>query len=153
MENTQETPIKYVVYSVTVDDTIKYIGYTEHFRERKNCHLSCNSNIASQIADASTQTITISKMGEFYDREDALRYEQTLIERYDTINSGWNTYKSGHLSKDLNKYYRDYYSDNEERMREYNRNYMQEYRKKNRDKIREINKRYQQKKKGIKPLP
>lgn len=149
----QEEITKYIVYSVSVNDTIKYIGFTEHFNARKSSHLSCNSNIAAQIAEASTQTITISKMGEFYDREDALQYEQTLIERYDTINTGWNTYKSGHLSKDLNKYYREYYSDNEEKMRAYNRNYMQEYRRRNRDKIREINKRYQEKKKGIKPLP
>lgn len=92
---------KHIVYAITLQGEVKYIGCTSNFDFRKYAHLNCkDSTIHSAIPDGTDLSlINFTVMGEYNTKKQALEVEDNLIIEYDTINNGWNKQRSGLISQ------------------------------------------------------
>lgn len=102
---------KYTVYQIKhiVTGQILYIGKTRNFKKRAYQHLTLKTNTKDWLSSIGTNNVTIEAVAEFNDKTEALKYEDELILKYNTITNGYNKYRSGLIYiEDKEKYRREY---------------------------------------------
>lgn len=100
---------------IKLNEVVMYVGETLNFGRRKREHLhgigDTNRSAIPEGTDLSK--VSVIKVKEFSDKNEALKHEDELILQYDTINNGWNKNRSGHVSNED-----DYYVQKVKRYRE-----------------------------------
>ena len=142
----QVSNMKYTIYLIRhiSTGTVLYVGKTRNFKKRVYQHLSLKSNSKEWLSAVGKDNVSIEAVAEFNNETDALKYEDDLILKYDTINNGYNKNRSGLIfSENKEEYRKEHYKT--DKYIEYNRNYQRERYHKN-DKYREWAKEYQRKK-------
>lgn len=117
--------MKYTVYLIRhiSTGTVLYVGKTDNFKRRAYQHLSLNTQSKEWLSSIGTSNILIEPVAEFDNEVDALKYEDKLIIKYNTIENGYNKNRSGLIQAE-NKY---------EYNREHNREWFQTHRKGNKE--------------------
>ena len=149
----------YVVYTITYFDQIVYVGKTCRYIERKRKHLNQRGTYMSAIpVDADLSKIEFNVVAEFDNKTDALKYEDQLILKYNTIDNGWNKYRSGLVYNDREyvlAHMRDYDAAHREEKAAYNRDYYETHKEEraayyeaNREHIRAQQREYKARKKA-----
>lgn len=87
----------YSVYLIKLDEVVMYVGKTLDFKRRMKEHLRIGKIGSAIPVDVDSTKITIIKVKDFSNCDEALKYEDELILQYDTINNGWNKNRSGHI--------------------------------------------------------
>lgn len=97
--------MRYTVYLIRhiCTGTVLYVGKTKNFRVRKYEHLHLRTNTKDWIVEIGTSNISIEKVAEFENEVDALKYEDELINRYGTIENGYNKQRSGLIATSSRK--------------------------------------------------
>lgn len=90
---------KYVVYTISYQGVVKYVGQTCDFEKRKKEHLSQKDKSAIPL-DVDLDNIMFEIIDGFDQQEEVLKCEDQLILQYNTIENGWNKARSGLISKD-----------------------------------------------------
>ena len=119
--------MKYTVYIIRHISTgqVLYVGKTDNFKRRAYQHLHLNTGTKEWLSSIGTGNVLIEEVAKFDNEVDALKYEDELILKYDTINNGYNKQRSGLIKAENPEKYR------RENLREYSRNYCREYYQKN----------------------
>lgn len=120
----------YTVYLIKLGEVVKYVGETSDFERRKREHLKRVGDTTHSAIPVGLDLseITIIKVKDFSDREEALKCEGELILQYDTINNGWNKVRSGHLSADGKKaYMKKWNEENKEERKAKKKKYAEEH--------------------------
>lgn len=132
-----------------------YVGKTNDFERRVNEHLSLSTHTKEWIASIGVENISITPIAEFNSKEEALKCEDEMILKYNTIEDGFNKNRSGLIAAtDNNAYQRQYYETNKADRLEYQNRYNEAHRKKvleyqkqydeeHKDEIAEYQKQYQ----------
>lgn len=83
---------KYTVYLIRHISTgqVLYVGKTDNFKHRAYEHLSLKTNTKEWLSVIGTSNVLIEPVEEFNKETDALKYENELMLKYDTINNGYN---------------------------------------------------------------
>lgn len=146
---------KYVVYTITLQGKVMYVGKTKDFNNRKwkhlnQRHLRGQSAIPEEI-DLGKVSFNVAYITD--NKEGALKEEDRLILLYNTIEEGWNGCRSGECRKDIEyvkllqkKNQKVWYEKNREEVvkkvveyhrknREHTNEYMREFRKIHREEI------------------
>lgn len=85
-----------------------YVGKTNNISNRKYQHLKRNGTGYSAVPiDVDIQYVDFVVDREFENNVDAVKYENELILKYDTINNGWNKNRSGYICEDMKTYYKE----------------------------------------------
>ena len=134
-------------------DKVIYIGQTKDFNHRKSNHFAeSNAPIDKYMFEQGRNNFEMYVLEELSDTisiEEMRNKEQYYIEKYNTIETGLNKWRSGNYSKGdkIKEYNNEYYKS--DKWVEYNREYQREYRKsgKQRDYQREYQREYYWKKK------
>lgn len=151
---------KYIVYTITFQGNVMYVGKTCKFTIRKWQHLNKIGTNYSAIPDGfDLDKVSFNIVGEYENDIDALKEEDRLIVEYQTITNGWNKLRSGHIRIDNNteytkKHSQSYRENNRESYNAYMRARHKELMKDPvfREKERERSKKYRkQKKQGCIP--
>ena len=132
--------MKYIVYIIRHIETgsVLYVGKTDNFKRRKREHLSLKSNSKKWISAIGTDNVSIEPVAYFNNETDALKFEDELIIKYDTIKNGYNKNRSGLIAaENIEEYQKKYHSTDKfkECQRKYTktdkyRGYQREYQKK-----------------------
>ena len=125
-------------------DKIIYIGQTKDFNQRKNNHFRLNKNPIDKYMfengryNFSMEIFTNIDYSNITN-EELRKTEDELIINYDTINTGFNRYRSGLITKNWN-YYNEYMKQyhKTEKYKEYNKEYHKT------EKYKEYQKKYYQ---------
>ena len=136
---------KYTVYIIRhiSTGTVLYVGKTDNLKRRAYEHLKLQSRTKDWLSVIGTANVIIEEVAKFDNEVDALKYEDELIQKYGTIENGYNKHRSG-LIKSENpekyniEYSRKYRQTNEHK--EYQRNYQKYYYKT--DKYKEYKRRW-----------
>lgn len=84
----------YVVYTISLQGKVMYVGSSGNFEYRKKQHL--NKEKSSAIpSDVDPSTVTIEIVRHWKSEKAMLNSEGRLIKKYDTIKNGWNKVNSG----------------------------------------------------------
>lgn len=120
----------WTVYTISLQGNVMYVGKTYRFVNRKWSHLNKRGTNYSAIpVDIDLLLVTFDQVKEFNNEVEALKYEDELILKYDTLApNGWNKLRSG-LIKTGN-------------LKEYQRISSQRFRELNPDKIKEYTSQY-----------
>lgn len=135
--------MKYTVYVIKHigTGTVLYVGMTKNFKMRVYQHLSLKSNSKYWLAEIGTNNVLIEPVDEFNNKVDALKYEDELILKYDTIKNGYNKCRSGLIfEENPEKYQKKYH--NTDKFKEYQKKYQ------GTDKYRGYQREYQKKYQG-----
>ena len=139
--------MKYTVYVIKHigTGTVLYVGMTKNFKMRVYQHLSLKSNSKYWLAEIGTNNVLIEPVDEFNNKVDALKYEDELILKYNTITNGYNKCRSGLIFEEnpeeyQRKWQKEYH--NTDKFKEYKRKYT------NTDKYRGYQRKYQKKYQG-----
>ena len=159
---------KYTVYLIRHMSTgmVLYVGKTNNFKRRAYQHLSLQSRTKDWLSVIGTANVIIEEVAKFDNEVDALKYEDKLIQKYGTIENGYNKHRSGLIKaenpEEYNKKYQKKYleiDEHKEHIREYKRKWQKEYSKTDKfkeyqrkwhreylktDKCRKYQKKYQQ---------
>lgn len=127
----------YTVYTITTinEDKVVYVGKTKNFDLRAYQHYKLNSHAKEWIAAIGTDSVSIDAVAEFDTEEDALKCEDALILKYDTITNGYNKRRSGLIeAEDPQKYHsiQQQKYQKTEKGKEYHNNYNKEWQRKHR---------------------
>ena len=132
--------MKYTVYLIRHISTgmVLYVGKTKNFKRRTYQHLSLKSSTKKWLEVVGTGNVFIEPVAEFDNEVDALKYEDKLIIKYNTIENGYNKQRSGLIFlENPEKYKKEYHSTDKfkECQRKYTktdkyRGYQREYQKK-----------------------
>lgn len=89
--------IKYKVYLIRrkSDDKVLYVGCTHQFKRRRKEHFKLNSNTADWLREIGVDNVYMECIESFRDRNEALKYEDYMIQFYNTIEDGYNVNRSG----------------------------------------------------------
>ena len=135
--------MKYTVYVIKHigTGTVLYVGKTKNFKMRVYQHLSLKSNAKDWLSEIGTNNVLIEPVAEFSNETDALKYEDELILKYNTIENGYNKQRSGLIFlENPEKYLKKYHST--DKFKECQRKYTKT------DKYREYQREYQKKYQG-----
>ena len=133
---------KYTVYLIRHISTgqVLYVGKTNNFKRRAYQHLSLNTNSKEWLSSIGTGNVLIEAVAEFDNKSDALKYEDELILKYNTITNGYNNNRSGLIaSENKDEYNREY--SKTDKYKEYQRKWKREYSKT--DKCKKYQREYQ----------
>ena len=100
---------RYVVYILTYEDKVIYVGKTSNMGFRKSLHKTQQENpkYSNIPVDADLSKILFNVVAEFDNEEEALKCKDQLILQYNTIDNGWNTRRSGLIwTSDIKAYMR-----------------------------------------------
>lgn len=144
----------YVVYTITLQGKVMYVGKTCNFTTRKRQHLNKIGTIYSAIpVEIDQKDLSFDIVYLTDNKENALKEEDRLIMLYNTIEDGWNKNRSGLLPIDNRRryckhkeYYKSYYEIHKEDKRKYQREYFQthksEIKERNKEYVKEYYKKY-----------
>ena len=131
----------YYIKDIRTDEII-YIGKTKDFEERKHGHFTLKRNPIDKYMyeegrkNFSMENFTYIDCTNMTDDE-ILNKEDELILYYDTINNGFNKYRSGAISNDMREYKKNYYMREYHKITEYQKQYYQEHKEKYREYLRQ----------------
>lgn len=83
----------YVVYTISLQGKVMYVGSTNNFERRKAEHLS-KSKSSAIPDDVDASMVTIEIVRHWKSEKAMLNSEGRLIKKYDTIKNGWNRVNS-----------------------------------------------------------
>ena len=111
---------------------VLYVGKTKDFKRRAYEHLKLRTETKEWISVIGSGNIFIEAVAKFNNETDALKYEDALILKYDTITNGYNKHRSGLIEAENPKEYslkwhREYYQKND-KYKEWHREYERKYR-------------------------
>ena len=87
---------KWIVYTISLGSKVMYVGKCVNWYTRKSLHKTRRGTFQSAIPlDVDLSLVEFNKVSEFTDEFEALEFEDKLIDRYDTIDNGWNKRHSG----------------------------------------------------------
>ena len=138
-----EEKIKCIYYIKDLrTDNIIYIGQTKDFKQRKYCHFGHKKEpVDKYMYEEGRENFTMNYFKDIdctnMTDDEILNKEDVLILNYNTINNGFNKYRSGKISNDMKEYKKNY-------MREYQKEYHREYMKKYYQEHKEYMKKYYQ---------
>ena len=124
---------KFYVYLIKENGVVKYVGKTGYVAQRFSNHRTMRGTKYSAIPlEVDLNTIEIEAIEEFENKVDALKREDELMLKYDTINNGWNIERSGLIRVGNSKEYgrikaKEWRDKNPEKSREYARKYYREH--------------------------
>ena len=125
---------KYTVYIIRHISTwtVLYVGKTNDFKRRAYEHLKLRTKTKKWLSSIGTGNVLIEAVAEFENKDDALKYEDELILKYNTITNGYNNNRSGLIASENPKgyninYQREYRQIEEHK--EYQRKYQKKYHK------------------------
>ena len=103
----QVSNMKYTVYQIRhiVTGQILYIGKTNNFKRRAYQHLHLNTGTKKWLSSIGTGNVFIEEVAKFDNEVDAIKYEDELILKYNTIENGYNKYRSGLIVSENPKEY------------------------------------------------
>ena len=106
----EEEKKNFTVYLIKFNGVIMYIGKTNNFKRRILEHRGKMGTPKSAIPKyVDLKLIEFVIAAEFIEKRDALKYEDSLICKYQTIEKGWNKLRSGLIYKENTKeYLREY---------------------------------------------
>lgn len=108
---------KYVIYTISLQGKVMYVGKTGQFKKRKYDHMNFFSGKIPKDIDLSL--VSINVIDEFDEEDDAYKAEGKYILQYDTINNGWNKYRSGLIERGREKdYFKERHKENAETFNE-----------------------------------
>lgn len=142
----QVSNMKYTVYIIRhiSTGTVLYVGKTRNFKLRAYQHLKLNTHSKKWLSVIGTGNVLIEEVAKFNNKTDALKYEDELILKYNTIENGYNNNRSGLISyenpEEYQKEYQKKYRKIEEH-KEYQKKYHKKYNKT--DKYKEYQQNYQ----------
>ena len=118
--------MKYTVYLIRHISTgqVLYVGKTNNFKHRAYEHLSLKTNSKDWLSSIGTNNVLIEEVAKFSNETDALKYEDELIIKYNTIENGYNEKRSGLITENKDEYYR------ERRKKDEYKEYQKKYQKK-----------------------
>ena len=145
--------MKYTVYIIRHISTwqVLYVGKTRNFKRRAYEHLKLNTNSKVWLSSIGTDNVLIEAVDEFDNEVDALKYEDKLILKYDTITNGYNKHRSGLIKvENTEGYNREWFQIRRKGNKEWNKKhnvhqkkYLQRLKENNKiDKIKEYHKEY-----------
>lgn len=142
---------KYVVYTISYQGVVKYVGKTCNIKDRWYRHLHCRGNRASAIpVGINLSLIDFNIIKEFFNEEEALEFEDELIQKFNTIDNGWNKLRSGLIwVKDMDGIHKLYRKEHSEK----NKVYMAIYNEKHKAEKLAYMKEYYKRKKAEKKFP
>ena len=121
---------EYVVYQITYNGELKYIGITYNFTRRKYQHIYYIGKHTSAIPEGTDLTlINFQVVMSGLTESKALKEENKLIKRFNLIKMGWNSQESGHITRNKTRYWRDYNADRKEKVKEYQHNWYLKHKK------------------------
>ena len=138
----------WIIYSISLQGEIKYIGKTCRFEQRKKSHLNRRGTYNSAIPiDVDLSLIDFDIVCESYDREEAFKLENKYILEYQTLTKfgGWNRMRSGLNRAKMTteyieekkeygkKYEKEHRKERQEKQNQRRRNNKEEYNKKQRE--------------------
>lgn len=134
----------YVVYTISLQGKVMYVGSTKDFERRKREHLQ-QKDYSSIPTDVDPSTVVIEIVKVWKSKKAMLNCEDRLIRKYNTIQDGWNRNRSALNEEEkqtyqaewsrLNRYgkkewaerrkasARKYYENHKEKIREYQKEY------------------------------
>lgn len=136
------------------DDHIIYIGKTKDFKRRKAnhfCKKKCPIDLYmfNEGRDNFSMDIIIEYIESDVSDEDLLKLENWFIEKYDTLNNGFNIRRSGGISKNIKEYrfqnkeyFKEYKKEYYSKNKEYFKEHIKEYYSKNKEYKKEYNRQY-----------
>lgn len=133
--------MKYTIYGISDGDRIVYVGCTNNLDRRTKEHLQLKTHTKVWLKDLFKVKIIV--LCEADNKDEAISLEDHYILVFDTIENGYNHYRSGTYSKGSTEYFK---------LREHTKK-RQEYKKKYRStdeykaRKKEIDRRYYLKKK------
>lgn len=136
----------YVVYTISLQGKVMYVGSSENFERRKREHLQ-QKGYSSIPTDVDPSTVTIEIVRHWKSEKAMLNSEGRLIKKYDTIKNGWNKVNSGLVTSNKYEYWKEYNANRKEKLNEYMKVYMRSYDK---EKKKEYSRRWYEKHKKIK---
>ena len=116
----------FTVYTITYNGEVMYVGKTSNMAKRKSMHKTQlgNPKYSAIPVDADLNKVKFNVVAEFDNKTDALKYEDQLILKYNTIDNGWNTRRSGLIkASDMKTYMQDYRAAHSDELRAYDREY------------------------------
>ena len=133
----------YVVYTISLQGKVMYVGSTTNFENRKKQHLSKDKRLWSAIpSDVDASMVTIEIVRHWKSEKAMINCEGRLIEKYDTINNGWNTHRSGFVTSNKYEYWKEYNANRKEKIRIYQRRWLENHREKWNEYQREYQREY-----------
>jgi len=116
---------KQYVYTITYNGEVMYVGKTSNMAVRKSAHKTKRGTYYSAIpVEADLSKIEFNVVAEFDNEDEALKYEDQLMLRYNTLDGGWNKQRSGLIeTSDIKAYQREYYQAHREEAVAYQREY------------------------------
>ena len=111
---------------------VLYVGKTRNFKKRAYQHLTLKTNTKEWISVIGTGNVFIEEVAKFNNETEALKYEDYLIQKYGTIENGYNKCRSGLIKAEnpeeySRKWHREYYQKND-KYKEWRREYERKYR-------------------------
>lgn len=144
--------MKYTVYIIRHISTgqVLYVGKTSNFKRRAYEHLKLNTHSKNWLSVIGTGNVLIEEVAKFNNKTDALKYEDELILKYNTIENGYNNNRSGLISSENpEEYQKEYQKEyrNTDEHKEYKREYQRKWDRKHRqtENRKEYQKKYQKK--------
>ena len=97
----------YVVYSISLNGEVKYVGKTCDFDRRKREHSNYRGNLKYSAipVDVDLSFVSFSIISEVENEVEALKLEDKYILEYNTIENGWNIRRSGMIKASDEKAY------------------------------------------------
>ena len=97
----------HTVYLIKENGVVRYVGKTSNFTRRKREHINrigiYNTAIPNNI---DISTVEFHPIALYTDDVQALKFEDWMIRKYDTIHNGWNKQRSGNICEDMKAYER-----------------------------------------------
>lgn len=90
------------IYLIKKEDKVLYVGKTNDFERRKKEHTSLCTNTSDWLGEIGINNVTFEIIKSFPDgdTDNALKCEDEMILKYDTIENGYNINRSGLIRRD-----------------------------------------------------
>lgn len=154
---------RYIVYTISLQGKVMYVGSTNNFERRKGQHKTKRGTNQSAIPmDVDLSLVSFNIIVDYESKKEALKEEDRLIVEYDTINNGWNKQRSGlirsngseylkkwYIGHNYKEYHKNYRLTHNQYIKEYKKEYYKKYRLEHRDEINAKRREWRKRKKEV----